>query len=163
MKKILIIIMFLIGAVIFGQQVAIPGTPASVIIRGQIPEILELRLDFPSVVTLDLENESYKELGNVYLVSNLLGSCVINISSNNGGKLLGEAGSNSDEIEYIFNFGNNSVNLADDDFVLIHTGKTSKVGEEYLVSINYSSLDSLSGLLSADYYSDTLIFSISAQ
>ena len=163
-KRAILTVLFILlaGVSIFAQQTAVPGTPAMVTIKGTVPQILKLELSFPAEVILDLENESFKELGTANLVSNLLGSYTVSVSSQNSGKLVGADAGNTDEVAYDFTFGGTTVDLADGPFTLPSSGKTSKAGVPYVVSVSYTSMNDLPDYLSADEYSDTLTFTISA-
>ena len=146
----------------FAQQTVSPSQSAAVTIRGTVPQILRLELDFNSLIPVDLAVTGSTELGTASLVSNLLGSYTVSVASANGGALVGATAGNTDSFPYMFNFGTDSVSLAGSPYTLTSSGKTSKTGTPYVVAINLTGTDGLGTLVAADVYDDVLTFTIAA-
>ncbi|MFH2113099.1 MAG: hypothetical protein ABIJ86_01165 [Spirochaetota bacterium] len=164
-KKVYFLVAFVaFGALVSGyaQQTVTPSQNAAVTIRGTVPQILKLELDFATLIPLDLAVGGTTALGTANLVSNLLGNYTVSVASANGGTLLGAIAGNTDAFPYTFNFGVDSVSLAGSAYTLTTSGKTSKAGVPYVVSVNLTGTDALPELVVADTYEDVLTFTIAA-
>jgi hypothetical protein len=164
-KKVYFLVAFIaLVALVSGysQQVVTPSQSAAVTIRGTVPQILRLELDFDTLIPLNLAVGGTTELGTAHLISNLIGSYTVSVASANGGTLLGATAGNTDAFPYTFNFGVDSVSLAGSPYTLTTSGKTSKTGNPFVVSVSLIGTDALPELVVADVYDDVLTFTIAA-
>jgi hypothetical protein len=72
----------------FAQTIDLVNTQASVVITGNVPQILKAILNLTDL-DLDLQLGGTETLGDVTLISNKIGGYSLTVASTNGGKLVG--------------------------------------------------------------------------
>ena len=144
----------------FAQVIDLTNTQASVVITGNVPQILKAVINLTDL-DLDLQLGGTETLGDVTLISNKIGGYSLTVASTNGGKLAGSAG-NVDTFPYTFIFGGTSFDLGSGNYVFSDTVKTSKAGNTKTVEVSFTGYDDRADMVNADTYSDTLTFTIAA-
>jgi hypothetical protein len=145
----------------FAQTIDLTNTQASVVITGNVPQILKAVLNLTDL-DLDLQLGGTETLGDVTLISNKIGGYSLTVSSTNGGKLEGTDAGNVDVFPYTFIFDGTAFDLATGNFVFSDTVKTSKAGNTKTVEVSFTGYDDRADMVNADTYSDTLVFTIAA-
>jgi hypothetical protein len=145
----------------FAQTIDLVNTQASVVITGNVPQILRAVLDLTDL-DLDLRVGGIETLGQVTLISNKIGGYSLSVASANAGKLVGSAAGNVDNFPYTFIFDGAAFDLSAGNFVFSDTAKTAKAGNAKTVAVSFTGYDDRADMVNADTYTDTLTFTIAA-
>ncbi|MDX9958041.1 MAG: hypothetical protein AB7T74_13220 [Clostridia bacterium] len=145
----------------FAQTIDLTNTQASVVITGNVPQILKAVLNLTDL-DLDLQLGGTELLGDVTLISNRIGGYSLSVASTNGGKLMGDDVGNVDNFPYTFIFGGTPFDLSTGNYVFSDTVKTTKAGNTKTVEVSFTGYDDRPDMVNADTYSDTLTFTIAA-
>jgi len=149
--------------VLMAVAVAAVSAQGSVTLQGTVSQKLELNLDFDgTIVTLDLAAGGTTSIGTATLISNLKGGYTITVTSTNAGVLKGADGTNTDNFDYTLAFGGVSGIDLLTPYTLGLSGKTTKTGTPYAVSVTFTGTNALANLVNADTYSDVITFTIAA-
>ncbi len=150
-------------------------------LTGIVPRILRMDLDFSSTGSVaiigtigtvvggeaprgmvDLSGSGTASLGSAHIYGNISGACVVSVSSENGGKLLGQAPGNTMAFNYTIILGGKSYDLSHGSAQLMQNGYTGEAGALVPVQIAYSGLDGRPAPRIVDNYTDSIMFSLAA-
>jgi hypothetical protein len=150
-------------------------------LTGVVPRILRMDLDFSSTGSVaivgtigtaaggvaprgmvDLSGSGTASLGSAHIYGNINGACVVTVSSENGGKLLGQTPGNTTEFGYRIILAGRSYDLSRGSAQLMQNGYTGEAGAFVPVQIAYSGLDGRPAPGIVDNYTDSIMFSLAA-
>ncbi len=147
-------------------------------LTGIVPRVLRMDLDFSSSGSVaiigtigggsarpgmvDLSGSGTATLGTARIFGNISGSCVVSVSSENGGKLRGQTPGNTAEFGYRIILAGNSYDLSHGSANYTRAGFTGDAGALVPVAIAYSGLDGRPAPEIADRYTDSIMFSLAS-
>jgi hypothetical protein len=134
---------------------------AALVLSGTVDKTAIISLSVQSVTNLNLSSttEQTISVANLKEVSNSSAGFTVTVTSTHLGYLAG-SGSNTDSVRYYLLSGSSPVDITTAGTELYsQTGKTTSTGVSQALSIKFTGNDALT----ADTYSDTLTFSITAK